>query len=188
MNFLWFWFWVAFSLDWYRIKKQTWFWFFAVFIPEFLFCFSFQSLKWDSWRYCKNLLVAQVYMDLLFWYNQHHQLGPKLFGHFALLLQSHMLLCRWDSVLSVSCISIIFLRPWNIIIFKQLKSASITSQIYFYFSTGKSLSEALLFAEHGENMMCTKIVLNVRNNFCTQHVLPRFELVIQWKICRHIVG
>ena len=44
------------------------------------------------------------------------------------------------------------------------------------FDTGKSLSEALLFAEHGENMLCTKIVLNVRNNFCTQHVLPRFEL------------
>ena len=44
--------------------------------------------------------------------------------------------------------------------------------------TGQSLSEALLFAEHGENMFCTKIVLNVRNNFCTQHVLPRFELGI----------
>ena len=41
--------------------------------------------------------------------------------------------------------------------------------------TGKSLSEALLFAEHGENMLCTKIVLYVRNNFCTQHVLPRVE-------------
>ena len=27
--------------------------------------------------------------------------------------------------------------------------------------TGKSLSEALLFGEHGENMLCTKIVLNV---------------------------
>ena len=44
--------------------------------------------------------------------------------------------------------------------------------------TGKSLSEVLLFAEHGENMLCTKIVLNVRNNFCTQHSLPRFELGI----------
>ena len=44
--------------------------------------------------------------------------------------------------------------------------------------TGKSLSEALLFAEHGENMLCTKIVLNVRNNFCTQHFLPRFKLGI----------
>ena len=44
--------------------------------------------------------------------------------------------------------------------------------------TGKFLSEALLFAEHGENMLCTKIVLNVRDNFCTQHVLPRFELGI----------
>ena len=40
------------------------------------------------------------------------------------------------------------------------------------------MSEALLYAEHGENMLCTKIVLNVRNNFCTQHVLPRFELGI----------
>ena len=63
----------------------------------------------------------------------------------------------------------------------------------FFPGTGKSLSEALLFAEHGENM-CTKIVLNVRNNFCTQHVLPRFEVgifvyfVIQWIICRHIVS
>ena len=47
-----------------------------------------------------------------------------------------------------------------------------------FFSTGKSLSKALLFAEHGENMLCTKSVLNVRNNFCTQHVLPRFELGI----------
>ena len=44
--------------------------------------------------------------------------------------------------------------------------------------TDKSLSEALLFAEHEENMLYTKIVLNVRNNFCTQHVLPRFELGI----------
>ena len=42
------------------------------------------------------------------------------------------------------------------------------------------MSEAPLFAEHVENMLCTKIVLNVRNNFCIQHVLhrPRFELVI----------
>ena len=63
--------------------------------------------------------------------------------------------------------------------------------------TGKSLSEALTFAstnpkyddrlfielkvqymkiptsKHGENMLCTKIVLNVRNNFCTQHVPPK---------------
>ena len=40
--------------------------------------------------------------------------------------------------------------------------------------TGKSLSEALLFGEHGENMSCTEMVLNVENNFCTQHVLPMF--------------
>ena len=40
------------------------------------------------------------------------------------------------------------------------------------------MSEALLFAEHGENMLCTKFFLNVRNNFCTEHVLPRFKLGI----------
>ncbi len=39
--------------------------------------------------------------------------------------------------------------------------------------TGKSLSEALLFAEHGENMLCTKIGLNVSNN-----VFPWLELGI----------
>ena len=38
------------------------------------------------------------------------------------------------------------------------------------------MSEALLFAEHGENKLCTKIVLNVRNNFYTQHILPRLKL------------
>ena len=45
-------------------------------------------------------------------------------------------------------------------------------------STRKYLSEAPLFAENGENMLCTIIVLNVRNNFCTQYVLPRFEFGI----------
>ena len=38
------------------------------------------------------------------------------------------------------------------------------------------MSKALIFAEQGENMLCTKIVLNVGNNSCTQHVLPRFKL------------
>ena len=58
--------------------------------------------------------------------------------------------------------------------------------------TGKSLSEALFFAStnpqyedrlfiglntssiHGENMLCTEIVFDIQNNFCTQHVLPIF--------------
>ena len=52
---------------------------------------------------------------------------------------------------------------------------------FFYFihdescfpCTGKSLSDALIFAKHWENMLCTKIVLNVRNYFYTQHVLPQ---------------
>ena len=43
-----------------------------------------------------------------------------------------------------------------------------------FYATGKSLWEALLFGEHGEIMLCTEIVLNVKNNFCTQHVLPMF--------------
>ena len=38
----------------------------------------------------------------------------------------------------------------------------------FGLDTGKSLSEALIFAEHGENMLCSKIILNVRNNFCSK--------------------
>ena len=58
--------------------------------------------------------------------------------------------------------------------------------------TGKSLSEALIFAstnqqyelrhqymkilssEHGEKMLCTEIVYDIQNNFCSQHVLPMF--------------
>ena len=59
------------------------------------------------------------------------------------------------------------------------KQMSIFGKLFDKFlCIGKSLSEALLFAEHEENMLCTKIVLNVRNNFCTQHVLPKFELGI----------
>ena len=34
--------------------------------------------------------------------------------------------------------------------------------------TGKSLSEALLFVELGENMLCAEIVSDIQNNFCTQ--------------------
>ena len=52
--------------------------------------------------------------------------------------------------------------------------------------TGKSLSEALLFAEHGENMLCTKIVrmsetISVHNMFSPVLSLEFscIELVIQ---------
>ena len=53
------------------------------------------------------------------------------------------------------------------------------------------------FAQHGENVLCTKMVLNVRNNICTQYVLPGpglslefscIEFVIQWTICRAVVS
>ena len=65
-------------------------------------------------------------------------------------------------------------------------------------NTGISFSEALIFAstnpqyddrlfielhensklKPGEKMLCTEIVSDIQNNFCTQHVLPRFELGI----------
>jgi hypothetical protein len=50
---------------------------------------------------------------------------------------------------------------------KSAFSVPITAQV--------NLCQKLFFLQ---NMLCTKIVLNVRNNFCTQHVLPRFELGI----------
>ena len=37
----------------------------------------------------------------------------------------------------------------------------------------------VIFAEHGENMLCKWIVLNVKTNFYTQHVLSMFQA---WKI------
>ena len=66
------------------------------------------------------------------------------------------------------------------LLYKRDKSYSTVTCDFPYccIHTGKSLSEALLFAEHEENMLCTKIVLNVGNYFCTQHGLPRFELGI----------
>ena len=42
--------------------------------------------------------------------------------------------------------------------------------------TGKSLSEALLFAEHGESMLCTKIVLNVKFLYTTCSPAPGLSL------------
>ena len=77
-------------------------------------------------------------------------------------------------------------------------SASSQPSIFTSAYTGKSLSEALIFAsnnpqydnivfielqvqymkisssEHGENMLCTEIVFGIQGNFCTQHVLPMF--------------
>ena len=62
--------------------------------------------------------------------------------------------------------------------FTPLISCNITT----YVSTaqvhhkGKSLSEALIFAEHGENNVLRTCVLNVRNNCCTQHALSGLSL------------
>ena len=52
--------------------------------------------------------------------------------------------------------------------------------------TGKSLSEALLFAEHGENMLCIDIVLNVKkqylNTTCSPHVLS-----LEFSCIEHVI-
>jgi hypothetical protein len=72
------------------------------------------------------------------------------------------------------------------------------NSVQLWHHTGKSLSEALIFAstnpqyddillielqvqyvkiprsEHGENMLCTEIDFDIQNNLCTQHVLPMF--------------
>ena len=74
-------------------------------------------------------------------------------------------------------------KKWQLLNMKFMHLTSETEIVEVAFKksstfTGKSLSETLLFAENGEDMLCTKNVLNVRNNFCTQHVLPRFELGI----------
>ena len=83
---------------------------------------------------------------------------------------------RWPRLVSVkeNELHFIFLENSVIPLFEKILQKSYECAT----STGKSLSEALLFAEHGENILCTKIALNVRNNFCTQNVLPRFELGI----------
>ena len=61
---------------------------------------------------------------------------------------------------------------------RSAKTKAKTKTVQIFSDTGRSFSDALLFPEHGKSMLCTKIVLNVRNNFCTQNVLLRFELGI----------
>ena len=70
--------------------------------------------------------------------------------------------------------------PSDLTRFKRSSSSnceSIWAKISLVLSLQVNLCQKLFFLQNmGENMLCTKIVLNVRNNFCTQHVLPRFEL------------
>ena len=82
-----------------------------------------------------------------------------------------------NSVSTYSFFFLIFPHPFSPYV-QICQLLNMYSYVRSHVLTGKSLSEALLFSEHGENTLCTKIVLNVRNKFCTQHVLPRFELGI----------
>ena len=52
------------------------------------------------------------------------------------------------------------------------------AETYASFVQVNLFQKLFFFAGHGENMLFRKIVLNVRNNFCTQHVLHKFELGI----------
>ena len=51
------------------------------------------------------------------------------------------------------------------IIIVILFSLTLGLAIAVFICTGKSLPEALIFAEHRENMLYTEIVLNVKKNF-----------------------
>ena len=114
-------------------------------------------------------------------------LGFSLLGHhmsWPMTLSWHWQDSNWLSPLNSSGQSS---KAW---IRRDKKSCS---------STGKSLSEALIFAstnphyderlfielqvqlcmkipssEHGENMLCTVIVSDIKNNFCTQLFVPMF--------------
>ena len=54
------------------------------------------------------------------------------------------------------------------------------NKVLYYLKLPTLKNQESLFVQVNlcQNMLCTKIVLNTRNNFCTQHVLPRFELGI----------
>jgi hypothetical protein len=112
---------------------------------------------------------------------------------------------RKDALLTKQARLINLFKPkdiWHnvIIVCKQSRNPEDDAQVtkYIKYSTGKSLTEALIFAstnpqyddrlfielqgqcmkipssEHGENMLCREIVFDIQNNFCTQHVLPKF--------------
>ena len=95
------------------------------------------------------------------YYHYRYCHSPSLVQYFA--LKCHFF-CK---NLSFSYISKVHLFCWEQVLYiENLRSVQVNHCPKFFF----------FFAEHGENMMWTKIVLNVRNNFCTQHVLPRFAL------------
>ena len=42
--------------------------------------------------------------------------------------------------------------------------------------------------ESGENMLCTELVSDIQNNFCTQHVLQKEELLTKIYLCSYWYG
>ena len=76
-----------------------------------------------------------------------------------------------------------FFPLWMLSFYLACKVTAKMLELWKIFTTtGKSLSEALIFASTyphsklrpGENMLCTEIASDIQNSFCTQHVLPMF--------------
>ena len=94
-------------------------------------------------------------------------------------LQRHQLLLLYQHNFALMYLSICHeTTKWCFQVNLKISKKQFIKTTYTNFCTGKSLPEAFLFGDHWENMLCTEIVLDVKNNFCTQHVLPRFELRI----------
>ena len=100
---------------------------------------------------------------------------------------------NWSDLLWEKIVLVIEKNFWNLNRAQKWKTlAVIRGRTQGPLITGKSLSEALLFAEHGENMLRTKMseTISVHNMFSPGLSLEFscIELVIQWTIWRHIVG
>ena len=128
-------------------------------------------IQWFSKHFCKGKSLSKAlifastnpqYEDILFFelQVQYMKIPSSTWGEHVVYRN-----CFWQRF---TC------NSKSLTTYLMLNNKNIFFQVY----TGKSLSEALLFGEHGEKMLCTEIILNVINNFCTQHVLPRFELGI----------
>ena len=108
-----------------------------------------------------NILSASINLHLDF-NCKYVQKSLLVIFHYVTLVTRFYRLYHFFSIDMLNCI--IFARMVKCRS-KGIRIKSSSKQIEKYIGTGKSLSEALLFAEHGENMLCTKIVLTVRNHF-----------------------
>ena len=88
---------------------------------------------------------------------------PQQFARNSLPGHCSITIWNWDQISQSSLIVIC-------LIWKSKKMLTVFSPISYKLF----LQVNLLFGEHGEYMLCTEIILNVKNNFCTQQVLSMF--------------